>query len=139
MQKLRIGQLAGKTDVHIETLRFYERKGLLTAGERTNKGYRLYDTDDVSRVRFIKEAQKLGFSLREVMELLELKLDRKSRCADVEKRARAKIDEIDFKIQSLQKIKAVLKNLANACKGSVPASECAILKAFDNPLSRKEK
>jgi len=139
MQKLRIGQLAGETEVHIETLRFYERKGLLTPGERTKKGYRLYGTDDVSRVRFIKEAQKLGFSLREVMELLELKLDRKSRCADVEKRARAKIDEIEFKIQSLQKIKVVLKNLANACKGSVPTSECAILKAFDSPISRKEK
>lgn len=137
MQTLRIGQLAHEADVHIETLRFYERKGLLKPGKRTEKGYRLYDLNDVSRVRFIKQAQRLGFSLREVLELFELKLDRKSKCADVEKRAEAKIAEINHKIGSLQKMRTVLKTLAKSCQGSVPSSECPILKAFENSPSRR--
>lgn len=133
MQTLKIGQLAHAADVHIETLRFYERKGLVRADKRTEKGYRLYVLEDVSRVRFIKQAQRLGFSLREVTELLELKLDRESKCADVEKRAEAKIEEIDHKIESLQKIRSVLKSLTQACRGSVPSSECPILMAFESP------
>jgi len=132
MHPLKIGELARQSDVQIETLRFYERKGLLKPAKRTEKGYRLYDLNDISRVRFIKHAQKLGFSLREVVELLELKLDRKSKCADVEKRAQSKIDEIDHKIGSLKKMRSVLKSLTKACQGSVPSSECPILKAFEN-------
>lgn len=138
MQELRIGQLAQQADVHIETLRFYERRGLLKAGRRTEKGYRLYDEDDVSRVRFIKQAQRLGFSLREVLELLELKLDRKSKCVDVEERAEIKIREINHKIESLQKMRSALKTLTKACQGSVPSSECPILRAFENPLSGRQ-
>ena len=133
---LRIGQLAQQAEVHIETLRFYERKGILKAGKRTEKGYRLYAGDDVSRVRFIKHAQKLGFSLREVTELLELKLDRKSKCVDVERRAEAKISEIDHKIQSLRKMRSALKTLTKACQGSIPSSECPILKAFESSTER---
>ena len=139
MQTLKIGQLARAADVHIQTLRFYERKGILKAGGRTEKGYRLYDPDDVIRIRFIKQAQKLGFSLREVIELLELKVDRKSKCADVERRAEAKIEEIDRKIESLQKMRNILKTLTKACRGTVPTSECAILKAFENPSSQRHK
>lgn len=138
MLTLRIGQLASEADVHIETLRFYERKGLLKPAKRTEKGYRLYGWDDVSRVRFIKHAQKLGFSLREVMDLLELKLDRKSKCADVEGRAKAKISEIDHKIESLTRIRKVLKSLTKACQGSVPSSECPILVAFEDPASTRK-
>ena len=138
MQTLRIGQLAGEAGVHIETLRFYERKGLLKPAKRTEKGYRLYDRDDVSRVRFIKQAQKLGFSLREVMELLELKLDHKSKCADVEKRAEAKITEINHRIESLRKMRNALKTLTKECQGSVPSSECPILMAFENSPSGRQ-
>lgn len=76
MHTIKIGELAREADVHIETLRFYERKGLLSAAKRTEKGYRLYERDDITRVRFIKHAQRVGFSLKEVLELLQLKLDR---------------------------------------------------------------
>ena len=131
MQTLKIGELARAADVHIETLRFYERKGLLNTAKRTEKGYRLYAHDDITRVRFIKHAQRLGFSLKEVMELLQLKLDQKSRCADVEMRAKNKIEEINLKIRSLKKMRTVLVGLANACKGTVPSSECPILQAFE--------
>jgi MerR family transcriptional regulator, copper efflux regulator len=134
MQTLKIGELARAADVHIETLRFYERKGLLSAAKRTEKGYRLYQHDDIMRVRFIKHAQRVGFSLKEVkevMELLQLKLDRRSRCADVEMRAKNKIVEINLKIKSLKKMRAVLVSLADACKGTVPSSECPILQAFE--------
>lgn len=130
---IKIGELAKEADVHIETLRFYERKGLLSATKRTEKGYRLYGRDDITRVRFIKHAQKVGFSLKEVMELLQLKLDRKSKCADVEMRAKHKIEEINHKIRSLEKMRKVLETLAKACKGTVPSSECPILKAFEDP------
>jgi MerR family transcriptional regulator, copper efflux regulator len=131
MQTLKIGELAKAAEVHIETLRFYERKGLLSAAKRTQKGYRLYDQDDITRVRFIKHAQRVGFSLKEVMELLHLKLDRKSRCADVEMRAKNKIEEINLKIRSLKRMRTVLVTLANACRGTVPSSECPILQAFE--------
>lgn len=137
METLRIGELAKESNVHIETLRFYERKGLLRAAKRTEKGYRLYGRDDISRVLFIKEAQKLGFSLKEVTELLQLKLDRTSQCADVESRAKGKIEEIDHKIKSLKKMRSILLTLANACQGAVPTSECPILKAFDDPDFRR--
>ncbi|HSE40411.1 MAG TPA: MerR family transcriptional regulator [Acidobacteriota bacterium] len=135
MHTIKIGELARHADVHIETLRFYERKGLLSAAKRTEKGYRLYERDDITRVRFIKHAQGVGFSLKEVMELLQLKLDRKSKCADVEMRAKHKIEEINQKIQSLEKMRIVLESLAKACKGTVPLSECPILKAFEEPSS----
>ena len=135
MQTLKIGELARESDVHIETLRFYERTGLLRPAKRTEKGYRIYGRDDISRVRFIKQAQKLGFSLKEVMELLHLKFDRKSKCEDVEMRAKGKINEINHKIQSLKKMRGALQVLVNSCEGSVPSSECPILKAFDDPGS----
>ncbi len=135
MEPLRIGELAKKANVHIETLRFYERRGLLRATKRTESGYRLYGHDDIARVRFIKEAQKLGFSLKEVTELLQLKLDRKSKCADVEKRVKVKIEEINNKIKTLQRMHTVLQDLAKNCRGAVPSSECAILKAFEYPSS----
>ena len=135
MQQLKIGELARNSGVHIETLRFYERRGLLNAVERTEKGYRLYGHDDITRVRFIKEAQKLGFSLKEVIELLQLKLDRKSKCGDVEKRAEAKIEEINSKIKSLQRMRSVLHDLTKNCRGAIPSSQCPILKAFEHPSS----
>lgn len=138
LKRLKIGELARESDVHKETLRFYERRGLLSAEERTEKGYRLYGREDVSRVRFIKQAQKLGFSLKEVMELLQLKVDRTSKCADVEKRAKRKIEEINRKIESLKKMRGVLHTLAKACEGGMPSSECPILKAFARPFPQKD-
>ena len=136
METLRIGELAREAEVHIETLRFYERKGLLNAARRTEKRYRLYEQDAIARVRFIKRAQQLGFSLKEVSELLELKLDHKSKCADVERRAERKIEEIEHKIESLKKMRGVLQTLANDCQGAVPSTECPILKAFEDPSRR---
>ncbi len=127
---LRIGQVAEAAEVHIETLRYYERKGLLPLPPRTLSNYRLYPEDAVLRVRFIKRAQELGFTLVEIRELLELGQQKDGDCAEICQRARDKIQEIEAKIASLRAMKRSLTRLEGACAGSGPLSECPILEAM---------
>src|SRR5438445_10622353 len=93
MGPLTIGQLARRAGVGIETVRFYERQGLLEEPARKESGYRQYQEDVVARLRFIKRAKELGFSLREIMELLSLRVDPTTRCAEVRSKAAAKISD----------------------------------------------
>ncbi|MFQ5666893.1 MAG: MerR family DNA-binding protein [Candidatus Binatia bacterium] len=131
MHGLTIGEVAAQGDVRIETLRYYERRGLLNKPPRSVANYRLYPADAVRRVRFIKRAQELGFSLREIKELLSLRAAPRSRCEDVRKRATAKIDDIEQKIRSLRAMKHALSKLVAQCAGAVPISNCPILEALD--------
>ena len=94
MEALTIGQLARQAAVGVETIRFYEREGLLAEPERRPSGYRQYPAEVVRRVRFIRHAKELGFTLKEIQELLELRVDPVSSCADVRRHARAKIADI---------------------------------------------
>ncbi len=89
MTVLTIGQLARRADVGVETVRFYQRKGLLAEPDRRPSGYRQYDEAIVDRLRFIKRAKELGFTLNEIKELLSLRLDPSTTCADVKNRAEA--------------------------------------------------
>jgi MerR family transcriptional regulator, copper efflux regulator len=136
MDGLTIGEVAKQAGVHIETLRYYERQGLVARPPRSTSNYRLYVEDTVRRVRFIKSAQALGFSLKEIMELLSLRAAPKTRCGEIRERAEAKITDIEEKIASLQAMKTALSKLVAECSGDGPITDCPILEAFDSQKSR---
>ena len=117
MSKVTIGKLAKLAGVGVETVRFYQRKELVREPDSTG-GVRTYSDDDVQRIRFIKKAQELGFSLAEVKELLELNTKPRITCGNVKKKSMAKIEEIDQKIADLQKMREGLAKLAGACDES---------------------
>ena len=132
MEKLSIGQLAKRANVNIQTIRYYERKGLMPEPSRMPNRYRQYGSEEIARLRFIKNAQDLGFTLKKISELLCLRVDHDTTCAEVRERAEAKIAEIEEKILSLQGIKRALTRLVEACKGKGPTGECPILEALDS-------
>lgn len=131
MKTFTIGQVAREAGVGVETVRFYERQGLIEEPSRRASGYRQFDEGVVDRLRFIREAKELGFTLNEIKELLSLKVDPSSSCADVKGRAEAKIADIEEKIRTLQRMKRALVKLTKACKGDGPTSECPILESLD--------
>jgi MerR family transcriptional regulator, copper efflux regulator len=131
MKLLTIGQLAHRAGVGVETVRFYERRGLLSEPERKQSGYRQYPEDVVARLRFIRRAKELGFTLKEIAELLALRRDPDTTCADVKQQALAKLDDIEAKIRDLQKIKQALIEVTSPCRGRGPTSACPILEALD--------
>jgi MerR family transcriptional regulator, copper efflux regulator len=132
MQGLTIGKLAKAANVGVETVRFYEREGLIAEPPRRRSGYRQYPPDTVRRVLFIRRAKELGFSLKEISELLSLRVEPSITCADVRAVARGKISDIETKISQLERMKAALDRLARACRGQGPTSECPILDALDH-------
>lgn len=128
---LRIGQVAAKAGVNIQTLRFYERRGLVPAPSRhPSSGYRSYTPETVALVRFIKQAQELGFTLREVEELLRLRGQSATPCAEVEAAAKAKLDAIDAKVRQLLSMREALAPLAEACSAN-RAPTCPLLESLD--------
>jgi MerR family mercuric resistance operon transcriptional regulator len=131
MKSLTIGRLAKEAGVNLETVRYYERRGLLPKPPRTASGYRLFPSDATRRLKFIRRAQELGFSLKEIRELLSLRVSRSSTSKDIRARAHAKIADIEAKIKSLESIKKTLRNLASICEGCVPVDECPILESLD--------
>lgn len=131
MDGMTIGDVAKEAKVHIETLRYYERRGLLTSPPRSTSNYRLYAADTVRRVRFIKGAQELGFSLKEILELLSLRAEPNTRCEDIRERAEAKIENLEAKIRSLRAMKQALTKLVAECSGNGPITECPILESVD--------
>jgi len=128
MAHLTIGKLAAETGVGIETIRYYERSGILPLPDRLPSGYRVYSRENVRQLRFIKEAQTLGFTLQEISELLGMTVDPTADCASVNAAARAKIEQVDAKLKLLRKIKKNLTLLAGYCPGDgQPLSECNII------------
>ena len=127
-----IGQVAKLSSVGVETVRFYERKGLITEPPRKESGYRQYPQDAIRRIQFIRSAKELGFSLKEISELLSLRVEPGASCADVRKKAVDKISDVKMKIGKLKKIKIALTALASICNGRGPTSECPILDALDS-------
>lgn len=129
---LRISEVAEQGRVNLQTIRYYEREGLLPEPPRLASGYRTFPEQTVRRVRFIKRAQELGFTLAEIRELLTLRVDRERDRAAVRAIARSKISEIQAKIHSLEVMKQALAHLTDRCTGHGPASECPILEALDS-------
>jgi MerR family transcriptional regulator, copper efflux regulator len=126
-----IGRLAKAAGVNIQTLRYYERLKLLTPTARKLSGYRVYGDEAISRLRFIKNAQALGFTLREIAELLNLRLSSKSQCGDVLQKAQAKLVQVEAKVQDLQALARTLRSLMRACRAEQPTDPCPILKSLE--------
>lgn len=129
--QMKIGELSRRAGVNVQTVRYYERRGLLTPANRRASGYREYESDALDRLHFIKRAQELGFTLAEIGDLLALRLDPHTPAAAVKARANAKIDDIDRKIHDLERIRHALVHLAGRCRGGKgPAGECPLLEAL---------
>ena len=128
---LKIGALAAAGDVGVETVRFYERKGLLPEPPRAPSGYRQYPTDAVERLRFIRRAQTLGFSLGEIADLLALRVDEDGACERVEARAREKLANVADKMEELRRIGTALERLVSACQAREPTNDCPILEELE--------
>ncbi|HHK60563.1 MAG TPA: MerR family transcriptional regulator [Desulfobacterales bacterium] len=133
---LTIGRLARQSGVGVETIRFYERQGLLPPPARTPANYRIYPEQDVRRLRFIRRAKALGFTLREIRELLDLRHRPDASKKEVRQRAEAKIADLDRRIEELARIRAALQHLVSACDGHGPATDCPILDALEHDESR---
>lgn len=134
---LTIGRAAKAANVGVETIRFYERKALIERPARPRgSGIRRYSPETVQRVRFIREAQRLGFSLREVRELLELQADPAADCSDVRDRAAAKLAEARGKIERLQRIANALETLVAGCPAHGRLEGCTILGALASPADQ---
>jgi MerR family mercuric resistance operon transcriptional regulator len=131
MEALTRGEVAQQGRVNPETIRYYERRGLLPKPPRTPSGYRAFSSDAVRRVRFIKRAQGLGFSLKEIKALLTLRIDPRRSCGDVRTRAEAKVEEIEAKVRMLLGMKKALVRLTAACAGRGRVSQCPILESLD--------
>ncbi len=132
MSLLSIGQVAKQAGVSVETLRFYEKQGLLLKPQRSAAGYRCYESGVVRRVRFIQHAKELGFALREVADLLNLRQTRKTSCAQVRSVALAKVTDIDQKLKDLQRMRMALEKLASRCELEGTLGECPILDALED-------
>ncbi len=131
MKKMTISNAARQADVGIETIRFYERRGLIEQPPKPDGvGFRVYPDATVQRVRFIRHAQELGFSLREINELLSLRADPTADSADVLERATTKLEEVNRKIVQLGRIRAALEELIAACPGHGGLQACSIMDAL---------
>src|ERR1700687_6411372 len=132
MTTLRIGELARKGNVNLETFRYYEREGLLRPPQRTPSGHRAYAPDDVIRLRFIKRSQALGFTLTEIKELLALKVAPNQPCIDVVRQIEAKAVEVKAKIAHLRALERTLRKMKTSCEGRCSVSECPIVESLDS-------
>lgn len=128
---LTIGKVANSAGLAIDTVRYYEREGLVEKPSRSPAGYRHYRPDVIARLRFIRQAKELGFTLSEIRELLALKVAPGKSCADVRARAQAKIADVEQRIAQLDRMKRALARLAASCSGRGPTSECPILDALE--------
>jgi MerR family transcriptional regulator, copper efflux regulator len=130
--RLKSSDLARLAKVNLESLRYYEREGLLPTPARTASGYRQYDQADVKRVRFIKKTQALGFSLKEIRELLALRQNTHTNAADIRQVTLQKLHDIDNRVAELQRIRQALEQLISCCHGEGPTRDCPILHYLDD-------
>lgn len=128
---LTIGQLAKLVGVNVQTVRYYERRRLLTPSDRKPSGYRLYDDEAIRRLRFIKNAQALGFMLREIAELLNLRVVSTARCGDVQRKAQNKLAQVEAKVRDLRTLTRALRSLIRACRAGQPTDRCPILQSLE--------
>lgn len=128
---MAVGELARRAGVNVQTVRYYERRGLLEEPARRESGYRAYPEATLDRLRFIRRAQELGFTLTEIGELLTLRLDPTTTAAEVKERAAQKIEEVEARIRDLERIKGALTHLAGRCSGGRgPTGDCPLLDAL---------
>ena len=128
---MKIGEVAKQSDVGVETIRYYEREGLLAEPERRPSGYRLYDASVVARLQFIRRTKELGFTLAEIKEFLGLWFDANTRCEHIRARAEQKVIDIEEKIRTLQKMKRSLKKVIGECENKDSVEDCPLLLGID--------
>lgn len=132
MAEYFVGQLAKETGINLETVRYYEKLKLLPKPKRRESRYRVYDENDLKRLLFIKRAKELGFTLKEIKELFELRIDTHAKCGDVKHLTEHKLKDVDNRISDLKKIKSVLVKLINQCVNEeVSSDECPILESIE--------
>lgn len=127
-----IGKIAKEAGVGVETIRFYERKGLIKKPQKREIGFRVYSQEDVSKIQFIKRAQELGFTLREVKELIDLQSKKKMTGGQIRDLAEKKVKNIQSKISDLERMKVSLSKLSRVCgEGEQAIRECKIFDCFE--------
>ena len=129
---LTIGKIARGAGVSIQTIRYYERRGLLRPSDRRDSGYRLYAPDAVDVLRFVKNAQELGFSLDEITKLLRLRVGPGTKCGRVKKQAQARLVAVQAKIAGLRAMECALRRLISTCVRRGTTDYCPILKSIEN-------
>jgi MerR family copper efflux transcriptional regulator len=125
--QMNIGKLAALVGVKAATVRFYEQRGLLGVAPRTRSGYRRYDETAAHRLRFIKHAQELGFSLDEIGQLLDLRVEDPASCQRVEATAREKVAVIQQRIRELERMRQTLEGIVRSCQTRQTTNECPVL------------
>jgi Hg(II)-responsive transcriptional regulator len=133
LSTLKIGEVAKRSEIGIETIRYYERQGLLAEPDRRPSGYRQYDESIVSRLQFIRRAKELGFTLSEIKELLGLWFDVNTKCVHVRQRAERKVNDIQDKIRSLQEMKRSLQRIVSECQNHDAIEACPLWLGLDEP------
>ena len=131
MQKMTIGQVAKLSEVSVETIRFYEKEGLLAVPQRNSSGYRQYTHETVKRIVFIQNAKQVGFTLKEIAGLLLLQENPNASCGDVLQKASLKLQQIEAKITELTRVKNALQQLTNDCMDNKTLAECPVLDALN--------
>ena len=126
---ITIGQLAASTGVKVETIRYYEKAGMISPPSRTEGNYRSYRSDDIDRLTFIRRTRDLGFTLEEVRALLDLAADKQGDCASIDELAQRHLIEVDRKIADLRALRRQLATALETCRGGTVA-ECRILESF---------
>jgi MerR family copper efflux transcriptional regulator len=131
IRMLTIGEVARSAGIGVETVRFYEKQGLVPKPARKPSGYRQYRPDAIRRIQFVQAAKEVGFTLKEIRDLLSLRVARGKTCGDVRQRALAKLADVDVKLAELKRMRDALAHLAESCTGKGPTSECPLLDALD--------
>lgn len=126
-----IGKLASSAGVNVQTVRYYERSGLIKPSSKSRSGYRIYGKNELNRLRFILHAKRLGFTLREIKELLDLRVDVPSACDNVREKAEEKLKVIKERIASLEDIKDIIEKLVASCRARRPTDGCPILESIE--------
>lgn len=132
IEQSTIGQVAKRARVNVQTVLYYERRGLLRPDGRRDSGYRFYGPEAARKIRFIKNAQELGFTLEEISGLLRLRVGNRSRCSDVRKKAQKKLGQVDDRIAGLKAIRRALMGLVRTCRSRGTTDSCPILKSLED-------
>jgi len=133
-----IGKIAKQTGINVQTVRYYERRRLLAPKGRRVSGYREYGEEEVRRLRFIRNAQGLGFTLQEIAGLLNLRVDATARCGDVQQRAQSHLHEVEVKIEDLSRMARALRGLIKSCRTGQSTDRCPILKSLEISLEASD-
>ena len=129
---MKIVEFAGRAGVNIQTVRYYERRNILQPSDVTSAGYRIYGEQDLKKLRFIKQTQGLGFSLKEIKEFLQLSSKSQSSCRSVLVKAKSRLKFVREKIQSLQRIESALTELVDYCDKNSGSNRCTLLDGLES-------